>query len=230
MPRGQFNVARFYAISRHTYGWVVRLTRDGKRFERSFSDRAYGGEANALAHATNWRDQTVREHPPLARREKVMRPRGGSGPIPGVTPELDDNGKVKLWRVRTYAGKDQILQKTFSVVRYGNYAEQLAIDERHRHLQLIHGKSWIHPAERKLRKGLPSRRRLPVVPDALPTNQIVRTTNTSSFPGVVRRARHWTAQTTTGGKWVSQSFRIDHYGEEVALILAVWARLDQLRV
>lgn len=222
-------VARFYAITRRQYGWVVRLVRDHQRFERSFSDRAYGGESKALIHATNWRNQIVREHPPLARREKVMRPRGGSGPIPGVTPELDKRGRVTRWRAKTYVSSGTILQKTFSVAVYGCAAEQLAMDERRRQLEFVKGLSWVHPAEHKLRSSAPARRALPVIPERVPANQIARSTNSSGFPGVVRRTKYWTAQTTIGGKWVSQSFRVDRHGEEVALILAVWARLDQLK-
>lgn len=228
MPRGLFNAARLYALTRHRYGWVVRLVRNGQRFEKSFSDRAYGSEAMAFAHATKWRDEIVRTSPPLDRRDKVMRPRGGSGPIPGVTPELDEQGRVKLWRAKTYVGRGHILQKTFSVSRHGRAAKQLAIDERHKQLEQVNGHSWIHPAEPKLRTAAPSRQVLPAVPVPAPAHEVLRTTNTSGYPGVVRRARHWTAQTVVGGKWVSQSFRVDLLGEEVALILAIWARLDQL--
>lgn len=230
MPKGQYNRDKFYAISRGRYGWSVRLTRDGQRIEKSFSDRTFGGEAKALVHARAWRDQIVREHPPRPRREKAMRPRGGSGPIPGVTCDLDARGRAMLWRAKTYVGPGKVLQKTFGVTRYGSQALQLAIEERQNQLRLVDGLAWVHPAERRLRNAAPSRRPLPRVPDPAPANQVPRSTNTSGFPGVIRRARHWTAQTVEGGKWVSQSFRIDRYGEEVSLILAVWARLDQLGV
>lgn len=158
-----------------------------------------------------------------------MRPAGGNGPMPGVTPELDRTGRIKLWRAKTYVGPRKVLQKTFSSVRYGRSAMRLAIEERQRQLQALRGRSHVHPAEPELRTSPPSRtRKLPPVPDVPPTNQVRRATNTSGYPGVVRRGNHWTAQSTMGGKWVSQSYRIDRLGEEVALILAVWARLDQL--
>ena len=149
--------------------------------------------------------------------------------MPGVTPELHDNGEVKLWRVKTYVRKGEILQKTFSISTYGRRAEGLAIAERLKHLQAIEGLSWVHPSERKIRSAAPSRKTLPALPEPRPANEVPRSINTSGFPGVVRRAHHWTAQTVKGSRWVSQSFRVDVLGEEVALILAVWARLDQLR-
>lgn len=228
MPRGSFNSARFYAITRTRYSWVVRLTRQGQRFEKSFSDRHYGGRPNALVHATDWRDRIVRAHPPQPRREKAMRPKGGNGPMPGVTADIDSHGKIQRWRAKTYVDKGTVLQRTFSATQHGQAAEHLAAQERARQLQQVTGLAWIHPEESQLRLAPSSVAPLPPVPEPIPANQVVRTSNSSGFPGVVRRARHWTAQTTTGGRWVSQSFRIERYGEEVALILAVWARLDQL--
>lgn len=228
MPRGSFNAVPFYAITRSRYGWVVRLTRHGQRFEKSFSDRAYGGEPSALLYATKWRDRMVREHPPRPRREKAMRPMGGNGPMPGVTADIDKHGKVQRWRAKTYVGENTVLQRTFSITQHGRSARRLATEERERQLQQVNGLAWIHPVESQLRLAPSSRTALPVVPESVPANQVVRTSNSSGFPGVVRRARYWTAQTTTGGRWVSQSFRVDDLGEEVALILAVWARLDQL--
>lgn len=229
MPKGHYNPSDFYALYRHQSGWAVRLTRQGRRFEKSFGDRAFGGEAQALAHARSWRDDIVQAHPPLPRVQKAMRPAGGSGPMPGVTAELDRTGRIKLWRAKTYVAPGKVLQKTFSLVRYGSSAMRLASEERQRQLQALRGRSHVHPAEPGLRSSQPSRtRKLPPVPDLPPTNQIRRATNTSGYPGVVRRGHHWTAQSTMGGKWVSQSYRIDRLGEEVALILAVWARLEQL--
>ncbi|HZF83387.1 MAG TPA: hypothetical protein VE084_07790 [Burkholderiaceae bacterium] len=149
--------------------------------------------------------------------------------MPGVTPELDRNGRTKLWRAKTYVGPGKVLQKTFSSVRFGSSAMRLAIAERQRQLRALSGRSHVHPAEEELRNFPPSRKGgLPPLPKVLPANQVLRSTNASGYPGVVRRANHWTAQSTMDGKWVSQSYRIDRFGEEVALILAVWARLDQL--
>ena len=67
MPRGSFNAAPLYGIVRSRHRWVVRLVRDGVRYEKGFSDLAYGSEQAALAHATHWRDQIVRQHRPTPR-------------------------------------------------------------------------------------------------------------------------------------------------------------------
>lgn len=219
------SIAPLYAITRRRYDWVVRLVRNGERFEKCFRDRVCGGKAEALVRATDWRDRIIHEHPPRARREKAMRRRINSGPVPGVTADTDDDGKIVRWRAKTYVSKEQILQKTFSVAIYGRAARRRAIEERARQLQFLDGLVRVHPEEEKLRQAVPVKQSvgLTVAP-----NRLIRVTNSSGFPGVVRRGRYWTAQTTAGSAWVSQSFRVDVYGEEVALVLAVWARLDQL--
>lgn len=227
-PNGRYKSEEYYAITRLRYGWCVRLVRHGRRLEKMFTDRAHGGKSAALFHAREWRDRLVREHPPTSRQERAMRPRAGSGPVPGVTCERDGDGRVRLWRAKTHVGPGKLLQKTFSVARYGSRAIDLAILERQKQLGLLLGPSWVHPVEPKVRAAAPRAQPLPPLPERLPANKVARSTNTSGYPGVVRRGRYWTAQTKAGGKWISQSFRIDLHGEGVALVLAVWARLDQL--
>lgn len=228
-PNGRYKRAEFYAIARIAYGWFVSLQRNRKRFMKTFADRAYGGSQAALDHARQWRDQIVRDHPPKLRRELAIRPKGGSGPIPGVTCELNNQGRIRLWRAKTYIAPGNILQKTFGVARYGDEALPMAIKERQQQLKMLEGRSWVHPSEQAVRGASPRLEPLPPVPRPVPANQVVISTNSSGYPGVVRRGRYWTAQTTAGGMWKSQSFRVDLYGEQVALILAIWARLDQLQ-
>ena len=234
MPKGQPNDAARYAIHRLRYGWVVRLVRGGRRLEKSFSDRAHGGQETALVFAQGWRDEMLRMHQPAPRRQLAAKPRSNGGPMPGVTRELDARGKVRLWRAKTYVGAGLILQKTFSVARWGRTAKAMAVEERQAQLLSVTGLRRVHPAEQKLR-GAPRRRdALPALPPPVAAARIVRSTNQSGYSGVVMRVgpdgrpRHWTAQTTVGGRWVSRSFSIEKLGEPVALLLAIWAREDQL--
>ena len=234
MPKGQPRDASRYAISRMRYGWAVRLVRGGRRLEKSFSDRAHGGQDAALVFAQRWRDGMLRTHSPAPRRELATRQRSNGGPVPGVTRELDARGEVRLWRAKTYVRSGVILQKTFSVARWGALAGSMAVAERQAQLLAVTGLRRVHPAEEGLRAAPPPRGALPVVPKPVSASRIVRQTNRSGYPGVVMRLgsdgrpRHWTAQTTVGGRWVSRSFSIEKLGEPVALLLAIWAREDQL--
>ncbi|WP_407364158.1 hypothetical protein HKW97_23950 (plasmid) [Pseudomonas luteola] len=64
--------------------------------------------------------------------------------------------------------------------------------------------------------------------------QRLRANNTSGFPGVSRQTMghytYWIAQTKTReGKKLSKAYRIELYGEEQALTLAIEARKQQLK-
>jgi len=239
MARGRPNAAGLYAISRRTYGWTVRLVRSGVRHERSFSDRAYGGRERALRSARDWRDAMLVLHPPPQRRERAQRPRRrriepAAGPAAleaGVTPELDRRGRIRLWRAKTYLGEGRVLQKTFSIARWGAEAEPMARAERRRQLELMRGRRHPHPAEPALRARALARPPVVPLPQAPAAADVVRSTNTSGYAGVVLRKagsrRYWTAQTAQGGEWVSRSFSIARYGEEVALLLALMERQAQ---
>ena len=240
MARGRPNAAEMYAISRRTYGWSVRLVRSGVRHEKSFSDRAYGGREHALCSARDWRDAMLAQHPPPPRRERAGQPRrrrieaaaGQRAAQAGVTPELDRSGRVKLWRAKTYLAQGTVLQKTFSVARWGAAAEPMAHAERRRQLQQMEGLCHIHPAEPALRARAiahPPERPRPQPSEA--AADVLRSTNTSGCPGVVLRKSgsrsYWTAQTTRNGQWVSRSFSVATHGNEVALLLAIMERHAQ---
>ncbi|MBS0426680.1 MAG: hypothetical protein JSR41_05275 [Proteobacteria bacterium] len=238
MGRGKANATPLYGIHRRKYGWTVRVVRAGIRYERSFSDRAFGGDTQALEHAQYWRNSILVLHPPTSRRERAERPRArrvqtnSSELRAGVTAEMDRRGRLILWRAKTYLGPGTIMQKTFSIARWGNQAEAMAHQERERQLNLMQGLRHVHPAEELLRTGAGVQRDQPPSLIAAPEPaDVLRSTNSSGYPGVVRRTSgertYWTAQTTQGRRWVSRSFSIDKYGEEVALLLAVMERQAQ---
>ena len=233
MPKGQRNDTDRYAINRIRYGWAVRLTRGGRRIEQRFTDREHGSSAAALLYAQRWRDEMLRTHPPLSRRESANRPRPNGGEIPGVTFECDRHGAIKLWRAKTYIGPGRVLQKTFSIARWGQAAQDMAVAERERQLAEMTGLKRVHPVEEELRTAPPPSSALPALDPPVEKARLLRSTNRSGFAGVVLRRgpggipQHWTAQSTAGGRWVSRSFSIKTYGEPLALTLAILERLIQ---
>lgn len=230
MPQTPSGDTHLYAINGNRSGFAVRLVRGGHRIEKSFAEGKHGGRDAALAYAVRWRDEMVRLHTPASRRELAAKPRANGGPTPGVTSECDRHGQVKLWRAKTYVSPGVILQKTFSLKKWGRAARAMATAERRRQLEHLTGLRWVHPDEQRLRRAAPRRAALPPLPPPVPDGQRLRRNNQSGYPGVVPRRgsdgrrRYWTVQTTVGGRWVSRSFSIATYGSAVALILAVWER------
>ena len=230
--KGQPNSDELYAIYRRDRGWTVRFVRSGKRHEKNFADSMFGGPDPALESAQAWRDGMLALHPPGPRRERAQKARRAQPAVAGVTAELGPSGQIRLWRAKTYVAAGRVLQKTFSVGRYGASAETLAHAERQRQLRLLTGLCRVHPSEEALRSRAQRKKLRPAPPvPALAVADVVRSTNTSGYPGVVLRSRagrsYWTAQSTQGGKWTSRSFSIERHGNEVALLLALMARQEQ---
>lgn len=233
----RLNPESHYGISKTRWGWSVALVRQGVRYTKAFNASIYGDWDLALLYAQRWRDDIVEAHPPELRRERAMRPRANSsGPTPGVTPELDHQGNIKLWRAKTSLGLGKVLQRTFSLARWGAAAQEMALAERAWQLQQMTGASHVHRAELALRtqlsEGAPPR---PPLPSLTPAPQPrLRRSNSSGVSGVVRRAGrgkhggYWTAQTVVGGRWISRSFPVDRHGEEQARLLAIEERARQL--
>lgn len=82
---GHKGVSRIDQASRNTHGWYVRVSFDGKKRSKFFSDAAHGGKEEALGRAVGWRDEVERElGKPRTNRLVISRnPRNRSG-ITGV--------------------------------------------------------------------------------------------------------------------------------------------------
>lgn len=61
------NISRIDQPSKNTYGWFVRIRRDGKKISRFFSDGKYNGKDEALLSAKAFRDKNLREWEGFAR-------------------------------------------------------------------------------------------------------------------------------------------------------------------
>ena len=225
-----------YGITRGGRGWKVELKRNGLALFKRFTFKMHQGEAAALLRAQAWRDQMVRQHPPVARRQRadILRRNNTTG-IPGVSCRTDAEGAPRYWIVQTYIGPGTMLRKCFSVGRYGAQARQLAIAERQEHLRQMAGLARVHPHELLLRAA-PPRPLASDCPAPVAAREVVRSTNKSGIPGVFYRR----ADAADPGRWVAstrakkglslqQSFSVMKHGEAQAKALAVAARQAQLR-
>ena len=72
--------------SKHTHGWFVRISREGKIHSKMFSDRPHGGKEEALQAAIRYRDQYEKDHPRKMERLRIRQtlPRNNSTGILGV--------------------------------------------------------------------------------------------------------------------------------------------------
>lgn len=235
MPKGIPNPADMYGISARPWGFEVSLVRNGVRYTRLFGHASYGGPQQALRRAQAWRDTIVKEHPPIARRERAqtLRSNNKTG-APGVSPRLCAQGKPVAWLAKTYLGHEEVLRTEFELTDWGHAARAQAIGERQRQLARMVGLARLHPAEEAIRK------RAPVDEAALPRkrskSEIVRRNNTSGVSGVqfkTPRAGHpgyWVAITYTAGKGsVSKSFSVRTLGYDTARDMAIAERKKQLR-
>jgi hypothetical protein len=64
-----------------TRGWMVRLTRQGKRQQMFFNDKAYGGKAKALKAAQTQYERWRSEAPPVATTKGVRTHRNSTGKV-----------------------------------------------------------------------------------------------------------------------------------------------------
>jgi hypothetical protein len=64
-----------------TRGWMVRLTRQGKRQQTFFNDKAVGGKAKALKAAQTQYDEWVAAAPPIATTKGVRTDRNSTGKV-----------------------------------------------------------------------------------------------------------------------------------------------------
>ncbi|OJZ14273.1 MAG: hypothetical protein BGP22_06165 [Variovorax sp. 67-131] len=66
---------------------------------------------------------------------------------------LGPDGLPLQWSAHTYIAPGQLLQKTFSVYRYGDDAQKLAIAERQKQLEQMEGRARLHPVEEQVRSS-----------------------------------------------------------------------------
>lgn len=225
-----------YGITRGGRGWRVELKRGGVTLFKRFTFKMHQGEEAALLRAQVWRDQMIKKHPPVPRRQRAdMLRRNNSSGIPGVTCRTGTEGEPRYWIVQTYIGPGAMLRKCFSVGRYGPDAKRLAIAERQLHLRQMAGLARVHPDEARLRAA-PRRPLPPDCPAPKAARELLRSTNSSGIPGVLHRRSgpsdpgRWIASTRSKkGPSFHQSFSVAKHGDAEAKALAIAARRMQVR-
>jgi len=153
LHNGQKDASMYGIVRQKTY-WQVKLERSRKRFGKTFSFVQLGGIQDALAQAQAWRDDIVRQHPPVMRQQRANKlRRNNKTGIVGVTCVLWPDGRPRQWSAHTYIAPGKMLQKAFSVYRYGEDAQRLAIAERQKQLEQMEGRARLHPVEEQVRRA-----------------------------------------------------------------------------
>ena len=127
------------------YGWRVALRRRGMRIVKQFSDGVWGGKAQALAAAKDYRDALIREIPPLSKLEYAnFKRKNNSSGIVGVHRVISGDTFIWMARLRLPGGRN--LQKSFSENKHGTqHARELAIEARQKMLRRIKGEQSFVP-------------------------------------------------------------------------------------
>lgn len=146
-----YGISRIDYDLRHSHAWRVSFSRRGKRYVKNFPDKKHGGKTKALKLAKEYRDQFVRENPPLSRREfcSILRAHNTSG-INGVyryaKPYRVKNGEIReswYWEATWPQAGGIQAHMAFSVNEFGeSVARKLAIRMRERKIAEIEGVFW----------------------------------------------------------------------------------------
>ena len=120
-----------------TYGWQVRLQRNGVRFARFFADVSWGGRLSALTRAIQFRDRLLsrleRQDDGRARRHTLPAARNRSGVV-GVARvvSIGANGdRYEFWQASWSPEPGVRRRIRFSILRHGDQeAFRLACDAR----------------------------------------------------------------------------------------------------
>lgn len=127
-------IARIELNNSNTFGFQVRLQRQGHQVAKFFADRHYHGPNGALTAARHWRDQALAQ---LARqypsRSCKKSPRNSSGVVGVSKIRIRTNGSEYLfWQASWTCPNGQRKSVKFSIQKYGNQqAYSLAVKTRH---------------------------------------------------------------------------------------------------
>ena len=118
---------RTVRVRRSTYGWQVRMRRQGEAYSQFFNDNHFGGSVGALKAAQHWRDlrnaELTRTDPKTAAdRSRATRSQFG---VPGLRVLVLDVGNghhspylQASWPEETAAGGVRRKRKTFSLAKH----------------------------------------------------------------------------------------------------------------
>ncbi|SEJ57961.1 AP2 domain-containing protein [Variovorax sp. OK212] len=239
MPLGVPNPLAMYGIRRAKDRWEVCIMRDGQRHRKVFTFSKHGEELGLVA-AQAWRDHIVATYPAMSLRQKVQRVRPDTKEeLPGIFCRRDADGRPVLWTAHTKCGPSKMMQKSFSIGRYGDLAKDMAVRERERQLTQMRGVVFglLDAKGRQLLEQHvvePEPAVIESIPWPVPSTGLLNQGNTSGFAGVhLQRGRNgkpraWAARTRGGHITQSKLFPIAKYGDAKAKELAIAERQRQL--
>lgn len=129
-------VSRIDQPEKHNHGFYVRLTRNGKKFAKFFSDKKFKGKNKALIAAKAHYAELAAKNPPMPRKKfaQIERRSSKTG-IVGVSKIIKEvKGKsYKFWQA-TWSPKVGTVQKqAYSIKKFGDAkAKELAIKARNK--------------------------------------------------------------------------------------------------
>lgn len=143
-----YGVTRVDNDASRTHGWLVTLQRRGTIFRRQFSDGVHGGKAKSLMAAKSFRDQIMKQHPPLSKREhaEILKKNNKSGVV-GVcrycaseTSAKDESDKRWFWVASWVLPDGRAKRVKFSVRKYGEEeAFKMAVKARRSAIRKMDG-------------------------------------------------------------------------------------------
>ena len=121
--RVQTGITRFDIMDRGTLGYMVRISRNGKKHNRFFSDKEFGGKRKALTAAREHYDELVNKLPAAKTSKGIMSVRNKSGQVGvhlAVNPstcweDVEYSSYVASWKSSDGRRK----KISFSVEKYG---------------------------------------------------------------------------------------------------------------
>ena len=127
-------VSRIDQPEKHNHGFYVRLTRNGKRFAKFFSDHAHGSKDKALSAASKYYAELDKKYPRMARKAfaQIARRENKTGLLGVSKITKDVKGKVyKFWQATWSPTPGTVAKKAYSIKKYGDdKAKALAIKAR----------------------------------------------------------------------------------------------------
>lgn len=104
-----------------TYGWQVRMRRQGQRRTKFFSDKKYGGRDEALEVAMAYRDMIEKDMPEPASPVKASKEARSKSGVPGLSvTERERGGRTKAYvQLNWLDSKGNRHTKAFSIEKWG---------------------------------------------------------------------------------------------------------------
>lgn len=142
----------------HSASWHVSLQRAGVKYDKVFCDSRYGGADEAFLAAQRFRDEILRNVPPLARAKKAQMVKSNcTSGIPGVSrvnrlySHKDGPYRMIMWQAQVQLSPGKVKSRMFSVKKYGEQrAFELAVQARQHLLEEMDGYVLHTPASQLL--------------------------------------------------------------------------------